>query len=244
MDLKELKRLADTLDDNGKRELIYFLQSRTKGLAVKDWTCPRSIATLKAFPLPSDLVGQSIEGVISGWRTYMKRAGGTTGRQKAAELLAKARQSVGETAALREAKQDLKRLLDEFERISNILEQFERELGTVLEGIPLVSQFRSIKGLSTIYIAAILSSAGDLRQYAHGRQLLRRAGLNLAESMSGKRKGEIVISKRGDAKLRKYMYLATLTLVGTNPVFRQLHENNVQVKHMGKQQSVFKLLGK
>jgi hypothetical protein len=40
------------------------------------------------------------------------------------------------------------------------------------------------------------------------------------------------------------MYLATLTLVGTNPVFRQLHEHNVQVKHMSKQQSVFKLLGK
>ncbi|GIP33486.1 hypothetical protein J2TS4_26960 [Paenibacillus sp. J2TS4] len=35
-----------------------------------------------------------------------------------------------------------------------------------------------------------------------------------------------------------------LTLVGTNAVFRQLHENNVQIKHMGKQQSVFKLLGK
>lgn len=34
MDLKELKRLADTLDDSGKRELIYFLQSRTKGMAV------------------------------------------------------------------------------------------------------------------------------------------------------------------------------------------------------------------
>jgi hypothetical protein len=34
MDLKELKRHADTLDDNGKRELIYFLQSRTKGVAV------------------------------------------------------------------------------------------------------------------------------------------------------------------------------------------------------------------
>lgn len=34
MDLKELKKLADTLDDNGKRELIYFLQSRTKGVAV------------------------------------------------------------------------------------------------------------------------------------------------------------------------------------------------------------------
>jgi hypothetical protein len=34
MDLKELKKYADTMDDNGKRELISFLQSRTKGIAV------------------------------------------------------------------------------------------------------------------------------------------------------------------------------------------------------------------
>jgi transposase-like protein len=33
MDLKELKKLADALDDSGKQELIYFLQSRTKNLA-------------------------------------------------------------------------------------------------------------------------------------------------------------------------------------------------------------------
>ncbi|GIP33487.1 hypothetical protein J2TS4_26970 [Paenibacillus sp. J2TS4] len=109
-----------------------------------------------------------------------------------------------------EAKQDLQRLLDEFERITDILEQVERELGTLLEGIPLVSQLRSVKGLGTIYIAAILSSAGDLRLYSHGRQLLRRAGLNLAESSSGKRKGEIVISKRGDAKLRNICILRCL----------------------------------
>lgn len=34
MDLKELKKLADTFDDNAKRELIYFLQSRTKEVAL------------------------------------------------------------------------------------------------------------------------------------------------------------------------------------------------------------------
>lgn len=33
MDLKELKKLAETLDDNSKRELIYFLQSRTQGMS-------------------------------------------------------------------------------------------------------------------------------------------------------------------------------------------------------------------
>ncbi|WP_166244459.1 IS1 family transposase [Paenibacillus turpanensis] len=33
MNLKDLKKLAEALDDSGKRELIYYLQSRTKGLA-------------------------------------------------------------------------------------------------------------------------------------------------------------------------------------------------------------------
>lgn len=33
MDLKELKKLADILDDRGKQELIFFLQSRTKGIS-------------------------------------------------------------------------------------------------------------------------------------------------------------------------------------------------------------------
>jgi transposase len=209
--------------------------------------CYRSPRCMNApsFPIPKRSRGvKSAAEVITCWRKHMKRAGGTTGIQRAAELIFLARQSVGDTTALAEAKQDLHRLVEVFERISGILETIEKDIATVLGGVPIVKQMRSLKGLGPIYVAAILSGAGDLRQYAHGRQLLRKAGLNLAESMSGKRKGEIVLSKRGDAKLRKYLYLATLTLVGTNPVFRQLHENNVQVKHMGKQQSVFKLLGK
>lgn len=75
-----------------------------------------------------------------------------------------------------------------------------------------------------------ISGAGDLRKYAHGRQLLRKAGLNLAESISEKRKGQIVLSIRSDATLRKYLNLATLQLVASKPIFRQLDENNVQVK--------------
>lgn len=210
----------------------------------KDWTCPRSIATLKEFPSPLDLEGQTTSEIITGWRKYMKRAGGSTGIQKAAELLSKAVLSVGEIVALNEAKQDLHRLIEEYERIEGILNQIAQEIAALLGEIPISSQLRTIKGLGTIYIAAILAGAGDLKQYAHGRQLLRKAGLNLAESMSGKRKGQIILSKRGDSTLRKYLYLATLTLVGTNPVFKQLHEKNVQVKHMSKQKSIFKLLGK
>jgi transposase len=120
----------------------------------------------------------------------------------------------------------------------------EAQIIELLEDIPIAGQLRTIKGLGPIFIAAILAGAGDLKQYAHGRQLPRKAGLNLAESMSGKRKGQIVLSKRGDATLRKYLFLATLQLIANNPVFRELHERNVQDKHMKKQKSVLKLLGK
>ncbi|MCZ8514320.1 transposase [Paenibacillus filicis] len=154
-----------------------------------------------------------------------------------------AKQSIGDTTALLEAKQDLRRLLEEFERIIEVLDTIEKDIEVLLSGIPMANQLRSI-GLGSICIAAILSGTGDLRQYDHGRQLLRKAGLNLAESTSGKRKGQIVLSKRGDATLRKYLYLATLQLIGNNPVFQQLHQYNVQIKKMKKQQSVFKVIGK
>ncbi|WP_214626561.1 IS110 family transposase [Paenibacillus agaridevorans] len=210
----------------------------------KDWTCKRSLATLKTFPCPRDLETYTVTDVIDSWRVHMQRAGGSTGTEKAALLIARAKNSVGERAAVEEAKADLQRLIEEYERVSSMLEEIEKEIENLLSEIPMAEQLRTIKGLGRIFTAAILAGTGDLRQYAHGRQVLRKAGLNLAESTSGKRKGRIVLSKRGDSALRKYLYLATVQLVWNNPVFRHLHEHNVQEKKMKKQQSIFKLIGK
>ncbi|MCY9663368.1 IS110 family transposase [Paenibacillus chondroitinus] len=210
----------------------------------KDWTCKRSLATLKTFPCPQDLEKHTVADVLSAWRVHMQRAGGTTGTEKAALLIAQAKRSVGERVAVDEAKADLKRLIEEFERVTSMLEQIEKDIEALLSEIPMAQQLRTIKGLGKIFTAAILAGTGDLRQYAHGRQVLRKAGLNLAQSKSGKRKGQIVLSKRGDSTLRKYLYLATVQLVWNNPVFRHLHEHNVHEKMMKKQQSIFKLIGK
>ncbi|MCZ8516625.1 hypothetical protein O9H85_30425 [Paenibacillus filicis] len=132
-----------------------------------DWTSKRSLATLKEFPLPQDIESMSVPEVITSWRKHMKRAGGSTGMQKAAQLIAAAKQSIGDTTALLEAKQDLKRLLEEFERIIEILGTIEKDIEVLLSGISMANQLHSI-GLGSICIAAILSGTGDLRQYAHG----------------------------------------------------------------------------
>lgn len=152
----------------------------------KDWTCKRSLATLKIFPCPQDLETYAIPDVISAWRTHMQRAGGSTGIEKAAQLIAHAKRSVGDRTAVEESKADLIRLIEEYERVTTMLEQIEKDIESLLFEIPMAQQLRTIKGLGKIFTAAILAGTGDLRQYAHGRQILRKAGLNLAESTSGK----------------------------------------------------------
>lgn len=101
-----------------------------------------------------------------------------------------------------------------------------------------------IKGISEISLAGILGEAGDLSGFSHGNSLLRHAGLHLAEASSGKWKGQIVLSKRGRSRLRRFLYLATMSLVMNNPEFKAIHAYNVKVKKMKKMKSIMKLVGK
>jgi transposase len=220
---------------------LYFPEFRQ---VFEEWNGVRALATLRAFPLPRDLRGLSVDEVIAGWRKQgMKRCGGASGKAVAMRLLNCAANSIGNRRAIEEARRDLRRLLDQYEAISSMLEEMEEEVGQLLSEIPQAKLLRSLNGLGTIPIGAILGLAGDLRHYRHGRQLLRRAGLNLAERTSGKYKGQVKLSKRGDSTLRKHLYLAMLNLVQHHPDFKRWHERNLR-KGMKKMASIFKLMGK
>ncbi|MFB3165530.1 IS110 family transposase, partial [Neobacillus sp. 179-J 1A1 HS] len=124
------------------------------------------------------------------------------------------------------------------------LERVEKQVTEVLKQIPYANHLLTIKGISEISLAGILGEAGDLSGFSHGNSLLRHAGLHLAEASSGKWKGQIVISKRGRSRLRRFLYLATMSLVMNNPEFKALHTSNVKVKKIKKMKSIMKLVGK
>lgn len=210
----------------------------------KDWSVPRSIATLKSLPLTVDLKELSAADVATRWKEHMKRSGGSRGLEKAAQLIAVARHSVGR-ACVQEERSNLKYLLDDYEKLVNRLCEIEQETEKLLGEVPdITAPLRSIKGLSPLYIAAILAGVGDLRNYAHGNQILSQAGLNLTDDSSGKHTGKAVLSKRGRPQLRKYLYLAALSLISNNPAFRSWHAHNVEVKKMKKHRSLYKLISK
>lgn len=233
-----VKRLVSSVNQINRWVDIIFPELRQ---VFKDVKGKGAIATLHLFPTPVELRSMEAQDIVKGWRTLMKRQ---PGLKKAQKLIQLAKSSVGATQALDAYKLHLEQLLEEFDLATTQLEKVEKEAANALEQITFANKILVMKGITEITLGGILGEAGDLSKFAHGNSLLRHAGLNLAEASSGKWKGQIVISKRGRSRLRRYLFLATMSLVANNPEFKELHANNVKVKKMKKMKSIMKLIGK
>lgn len=233
-----VKRLVSSINQINRWVDVVFPELRQ---VFKDVSCKGAIATLRLFPTPAELCSLQPQDIVTGWKSCMKRH---SGHKKARSLLTLAKRSIGTKQALDAYKLHLEQLLEEYDLASSQLERVTQEVTNVLEQIPFVKQILAIKGISAISLAGILGESGDLSGFAHGNALLRHAGLHLAEASSGKWKGQIVLSKRGRSRLRRYLFLATMSLVMNNPEFKALHSNNVKVKKIKKMKSIMKLCGK
>ncbi|WP_141993437.1 MULTISPECIES: IS110 family transposase [Bacillaceae] len=233
-----VKRLVSSINQINRWVDIVFPELRQ---VFKDVTAKGAIATLRLFPTPVELRSLQPQDIIMGWKSVMKRHAGVP---KAHSLIDLANKSVGTKKALDAYKLHLKQLLEEYDLATVQLEAVEQEVTHILMKIPYAEKILAIKGISTITLAGILGESGDLSGFAHGNALLRHAGLHLSEASSGKWKGQIVLSKRGRSRLRRFLFLATMSLIMNNPEFQAIHATNVKVKKTKKMKSVMKLCGK
>ncbi|QQK76258.1 IS110 family transposase [Salicibibacter cibarius] len=209
----------------------------------KDWDGVSALATLRTFPLPQAIAETTPEAIVDTWKAYAKRHAGFARAQKLHEA---AEKSVGITAGLRFAHQELEALLDQYELYTRQLETLEAQLTEQLEHLPGAEQMRDIKGLGDMTIAAFFAEVGDIHQYRHPKQLISLAGLDLKENSSGVYKGQTTISKRGRSRLRRILFLAIRPLVNHNDTFRALHHELTQRsdRPLTKMQSLIALCGK
>ena len=233
-----VKRLVSAVNQINRWVDIVFPELRQ---VFKDVKGKGAIATLRLFPTPLELRSMNTHDIIKGWKTVMKRHAGFKKAQLLVEL---AKHSVGTHQALDAYKLHLEQLIEEFDLATTQLERVEKEVTEVLKQITYARKLLAIKGISEIALAGILGEAGDLSGFSHGNSLLRHAGLHLVEASSGKWKGQIVLAKRGRSRLRRFLYLATMSLVMNNPEFKELHSSNVNVKKMKKMKSIMKLINK
>ena len=92
----------------------------------------------------------------------------------------------------------------------------QRSLEELAKGNAVIqSQARAV-GVATACVLWI--HLGDPQQYHCAAAYRKAMGLNLVERSSGMYQGKLRISKRGSAQVRRWLYLAVLRLVATDPV--------------------------
>jgi transposase len=89
----------------------------------------------------------------------------------------------------------------------------EDQLRQMAERHPVMRNFVGQVGATTLCV--IWVTVGDPAKYTSSGAFLKALGLNLKELSSGKRKGELSISKRGPGLARKYLYFWALRATTT-----------------------------
>ena len=119
----------------------------------------------------------------------------------------------GQDAAMRE----VVRLVARIDFIGDQLDQVAMELNSQLETFEEAKYLRTLPGIGSITIAALIAEIGPFNRYRHGRQLVKLAGLQPSRRESGESAGRTPITKRGRAQLRAVVYMATLSSLRHNP---------------------------
>lgn len=209
----------------------------------KDWHGKASLMTMRAFPLPADIVAKGPRDVLAHWKTDVKRG---VGIKRAEKLYAAAVVSIGLTEGAIAARMELHTLLGQFDLFNDQLESIMTQVMRILENIPGAAQMLTVPGVGTVTVAGFLAEVGDLNNYDHGQQIIRLAGLSLKENSSGKRKGKTGISKRGRSRLRALLFRAVMPMVAKNEAFKSLHKHYTTRSQnpLKKKQSLIALCGK
>lgn len=179
------------------------------------------IMILKAAPMPKDIIELGVSGVNQIWRDAKLR--GSNGMKRAESLVEAAKRSVGIRSGDEAARLELKMLLEDYELKSRRLEEIMNLINTLMEQIPEAKKLLEIKGVGEKTVSGFLAEVGDVRRFTDPKQLQKYAGLAIVDNESGKHKGQTTISKRGRKRLRYLLFEASMSLVSTNPEFRELH---------------------
>lgn len=216
---------------NRVRSLIaeYFpeFEDVFSGIALKS-----TIELLFNYPLPCDIIEAGEEKVAELLR---KASNGRLGSAEALLLLEKAQKSVGYGRALEQARNSFRRNIEELKHILKEIKALEEDIESLFPTVPGYEYLKSIPDVGAATVCSLLCATGDLRNFSSSGEVLKMIGMNVCEFSSGKWQGKRRISKRGDPKSRRYLYLAAVRSSRKNGIYRDKY---CKMKTRGKESPV------
>ena len=210
--LQEVKHWVCRMDCY-QTESVRWL-GRLEGLVARHWPELTGLLKLNSVTLLQALVHyQSASRLVAdaeAAKLLRKWGGAKLTDTKIAQLIESARTTRGipptqwESAWIREvAKEAL--------RLHRQKQACEKEVARLVDNDETMSRYASAVGASTLSV--IWATVGDPRDYDSSGAFLKALGLNLKEISSGRREGELAISKRGPSRARHWIYYWALRAI-------------------------------
>jgi len=175
---------------------------------------------LKEYSTPEELA--SIH-TIKLTNLLKKASKGRFGKEKALEVKAVAKKSIGISFATDAFAFQMKQILEQLEFIEKQIRLLDQQIEDYMN--ELDSPITTIPGVGPVYGAVILSELGNINRFPSGKQIVSYAGIDASVNESGSFKGnQASMSKRGSAYLRRAIFGAAFIASWADPELSEYYQ--------------------
>ena len=163
-----------------------------------------SLKVLAECPTPSEVARKRASSIA---KLLSEGSRGRLGADKAAQVKAAAKSSVGIKLGEEAASFQIKTMVSQIEFLNQTIAKVEKEVASLLEKVE--PNITTIPGVSTTTGAQIVAEIGDVKRFKNAASSGKYAGLNSGVDESGKFSAEgVPITKHGSPYLRRSLWLA------------------------------------
>ena len=163
-----------------------------------------SLKVLAECPTPSE-IGRKRASSIA--KLLSEGSRGRLGADKAAQVKAAAKSSVGIKLGEEAASFQIRTMVSQVEFLNATIAKVEKEVASLLGKVE--PNITTIPGVSTTTGAQIAAEIGDVKRFRNAASIVKYAGLNSGVDESGKFSAEgVPITKHGSPYLRRSLWLA------------------------------------
>jgi len=155
---------------------------------------------------------------------------GRLGYERAQQLIAAAKSSVGIDEGKESILFEIEHLNSKIENENCFIDNLENQMSEYLRQIAYSGSILSIRGIGTVTAAGLIGEVADFNKFDTISEVMKLAGLDLYEISSGRHKGQRRISKRGRPLMRKLLFFAAINAVKSKGI---MHEKYQQMLDRG-----------
>ena len=183
-----------------------------------------SIALLKEYSVPSNVVAKSFEEVYEIIKQFSKSQ---ITREQAEEIYNHAENTFAVPEIDSIISIEIKGLILEIELYDKQIQAIEEMMAQTMKLID--SKITTIPGIATITGATILGEIGDVGRFSNAKKLVAFAGLDPIVNQSGKFENQSGhISKRGSPQLRSALFMAANVTRQNDENFKEYYDDKIE----------------